>query len=184
MNNNNFYNLSAKTLNNEDIIFSNFKEKVVLIVNVASFWGYTNRDYPQLNELQEKYGPKGFIILGFPCNQFGYQEPGNAIEIPRCLYYVKPGNEFKPNFTIMEKVEVNGEKAHLVFSYLTNSLSSEVSTLISNANKITWNPISRNDIGWNFEKFLIDKKGNPYKRFNHKIPPKEIEKDIIKLLNE
>uniref|UniRef100_A0A8C1TYA2 Glutathione peroxidase n=1 Tax=Cyprinus carpio TaxID=7962 RepID=A0A8C1TYA2_CYPCA len=106
-------------------------------------------------ELQSRY-PHRLVVLGFPCNQFGYQENGSDAEILNSLKYVRPGEGYKPAFTIFEKCIVNGSDAHPEPKYLV------------------WNPICRNDISWNFEKFLIGPEGEPFKRYKlWKVPLKK-----------
>uniref|UniRef100_A0A9J8B0W6 glutathione peroxidase n=1 Tax=Cyprinus carpio carpio TaxID=630221 RepID=A0A9J8B0W6_CYPCA len=103
-----FYDLRATTLEGETIDFNIFRGRVVLIENV-------------LNELQSRY-PHRLVVLGFPCNQFGYQENCSDAEILNSLKYVRPGEGYKPAFTIFEKCIVNGSDAHPVFSYLKDKL--------------------------------------------------------------
>ena len=109
----------ARSLSNVRIdgsrILSEFQHnaKVVLIVNTASFCAYTYQ-YPGFNELQTEFG-NDLVILGFPCNQFGLQEPGVGVEIPNTLRFVRPGGGYVPNFYLSKKIEVNGPKAHELF---------------------------------------------------------------------
>jgi len=177
-----FYDLSAKTLSGTPFPFSKLKGKVTLIVNVASFWGTTVRDYHQLAQLHTKYQDKGLVIIGVPCNQFGHQEPGTADEIPKCLKYVRPGDGFEVPFTLLEKVQVNGAKTHPIYSYLKSSVSPPDNHIMTDINYIIWAPVQRLDLAWNFEKFLIDKEGNTFKRYVEKVAPLEIEADIVALL--
>jgi len=179
----NFYDLQARTLNGDIFQFDQLKNSVVLIVNVASFWGDTTDFYYQLTELHNKY-KDGLVILGFPCNQFGYQEPGKNDEILKCLENVRPGNGYKCPFLLMNKVEVNGKNADKTFLFLKKKLPGPREVLMDDPKFIIWSPVSRNDIVWNFEMFLIDKNGIPFKRVNHTVPPKDLEKDIVMLLNQ
>ncbi len=120
---------SRKTLpefGGETVSFDKYKGNVVIVVNVASFWGLTQTTYTQLNALMLKYGPTArkscsLQVLGFPCAQFANQEPGKDSEIMNTLKYVRPGKNFVPNFTMFSKLEVNGATADGLFSWLTVS---------------------------------------------------------------
>lgn len=112
------HNYSAKTINGTQYIpFSHYAGKHVLIVNVATYWGLTFQ-YVELNALHEEFRDVGFTILGFPCNQFGKQEPGDNNEILPALKYVRPGNGFVPKFPLFEKVDVNGDNEQALFTFL------------------------------------------------------------------
>jgi len=184
-----FYDLTASTLrdadgNSQQIHFSAFKGKVVLIENVASLWGTTTRDYLQMNELLERFGDR-LVILAFPCNQFGHQENGDGEEIRLNLHHVRPGNGFQTKALLMEKVMVNGADAHPVFKWLREKLptpSDDAVSLMGDPGCIIWRPVTRTDISWNFEKFLIDAKGNPVKRYSRHFLTKNIADDIFKLI--
>jgi glutathione peroxidase len=155
------YEFKIKSLQGKEIDFQNYKNKVILIVNTASKCGYTPQ-YAGLQSLYLKYKDSGLVILGFPCNQFGGQEPGDKDEIQNsCLI------NFGVSFPIFEKVEVNGANAHPLFDYVKNSLPGIFG-------------IKR--IPWNFTKFLFDKNGKPIKRFATITKPEKIEADIQKLL--
>uniref|UniRef100_A0A3Q1BH79 Glutathione peroxidase 1 n=1 Tax=Amphiprion ocellaris TaxID=80972 RepID=A0A3Q1BH79_AMPOC len=146
-----FYDLTAKLLTGETFNFSSLQGKVVLIENV-------------MNELHQRYADKGLVILGVPCNQFGHQNE----EILLSLKYVRPGNGFEPKFQLLEKVDVNGKNADPLFVFLRESLpfpSDDPSALISDPKLIIWSPVCRNDVAWNFEKFLIGPDGVPFKRY-------------------
>jgi glutathione peroxidase len=155
-----FYNLEAKKPNGEIIDFSQFKGKTMLIVNTATECGLTPQ-FKGLEELHKKYRSDNFVVLGFPCNQFKNQEPqtnDTMEEICKINHGV--------SFQLTEKVDVNGENTHEVFKFLKSELKG----------------ILGNKIKWNFTKFLIDKEGNPYKRYAPITVPSKIEKDIIKLI--
>ncbi|WP_407938996.1 glutathione peroxidase [Oceanivirga salmonicida] len=154
------YDIEVKKSNGEEIKLSEYKDKVILIVNVASKCGFT-KQYLGLQKLYETYGKDGFIILGFPCNQFGEQEPDPADKVAsECKL------NFGVTFPIMEKIEVNGENEHKLYTYLKE----EKSGLLGSS------------IKWNFTKFLIDKNGNVVKRFAPNTEPEKICDDIEKLL--
>uniref|UniRef100_A0A803TKV6 Glutathione peroxidase n=1 Tax=Anolis carolinensis TaxID=28377 RepID=A0A803TKV6_ANOCA len=178
-----FYDLNATDLQGEKVDFNNFRGRVVLIENVASL-GTTVRDYTQMNLLQSKY-PRRLVVLGFPCNQFGYQENCTNEEILNSLKHVRPGSGFEPNFTLCQKCEVNGKNTHSVFAYLKDKLpypDDNPSCLMMEPKFILWSPVSRNDISWNFEKFLVGPEGEPFKRYSPRFLTTNIEPDIQRLL--
>lgn len=182
----NFLQFSAKTLKGEKIDFKQYEGKVILVVNVASLWDTTKRDYPMMNELLDKFAGK-LVVLGFPSNQFGHQENGNGIEILNTLKYVRPGNGFEPKFPVFEKLEVNGENAHPIFKFLRERLplpSDDSTSFMTSASKILWAPVSRNDIAWNFEKFLITPDGKPHRRYSRHYIMMNIQSEIKKLIEE
>jgi glutathione peroxidase len=157
---NDFYQLSATSLQGQQIEFNDFKDKVVLIVNTASQCGFTPQ-YEGLQTLHEKYHSQGLVIIGFPCNQFGKQEPGDATQIKQgCLI------NYGVDFQIMGKVDVNGEHAHPVFRHLKSALPGFITRKIK----------------WNFTKFLIGKDGMAIKRFAPFTKPDAIENSIKKAL--
>lgn len=155
------YNHTINSLQGKEINFADFKDKVMLIVNTASKCGFTPQ-YEGLQKLHETYKDQGLVIIGFPCNQFGNQEPGNATEISEnCLV------NYGVSFLITEKIEVNGPNTHPIFKFLKESIPGILGT---------------EDIKWNFTKFLIDKKGVPIKRFAPTVEPSEMEGEIKELL--
>lgn len=154
-------------MDGKDVPMSKYKGNVCLCVNVASKWGLTKKNYTQLPKLYEDYGERGLKILAFPCNQFAMQEPGTHEEI---LNFVKTFDEnMTDKLDFFEKADVNGANAREVFSFLKQKLP--------NANKSS-------DIRWNFEKFLVDHEGNPYKRFDRTAPPYDLKDDIEILLKK
>ncbi|KAG3112157.1 hypothetical protein PI124_g7755 [Phytophthora idaei] len=134
---------------------------VILVVNVASECGYTNKNYRELQELYEKYHDEGFTVLGFPCNQFGGQEPGTAEDI---LKFTQ--EKYPVTFPLFAKVDVNGENAHPLFKFLKEKLDGFITS----------------DIKWNFTKFLIVNH-EPFKRYGTTTSPLEIENDIVQALH-
>jgi glutathione peroxidase len=157
----NFYQFTARSLQGKDIKMEQYKGKVVLVVNTASKCGFTPQ-YEGLEEIYKRYSERGLVILGFPCNQFGNQEPGSEKEIAEgCLI------NYGVSFPVFSKIEVNGDNTHPIFKYLKKSLPGFLSRKIR----------------WNFTKFLIDANGNPVKRFSPVIKPEQIVPDIEKLLN-
>lgn len=140
-----------------------------------------------MNELQERYAAKGLVILGVPCNQFGHQENCKNDEILVSLKYLRPGKGFEPKFQLLEKVDVNGKDAHPLFVFLREMLptpSDDPSSLMTDPKLIMWSPVCRNDVAWNFEKFLIGSDGVPFKRYSRMFLTSDIEGDIKKLLSQ
>lgn len=155
-----FYNLSATSIDGHLVEMSTYRGKLVLIVNTASECGLTPQ-YEGLESLYREYKDRGLVILGFPCNQFGKQEPGDEASIMEgCL------NDYEVTFPVFAKVKVNGKFAHPLFKYLKNSLSG----------------ILGRRIKWNFTKFLVDVNGSPIKRFAPTDNAAGIEKTIRVLL--
>lgn len=155
-----FYDYKVKNISGEDVSMSEYKGKVVLIVNTASKCGFT-KQYEGLEELYEKYKDQGFVILGFPCNQFGAQEPGGNEEIKNFCT-----STFSVSFPMMSKIDVNGDDADPLYKFLKKEKGG----------------ILGDDIKWNFTKFLIDGEGNVVDRFASQKTPKALEKEVEKLL--
>jgi glutathione peroxidase len=153
-----FYDFVVKNSKNEDVKLSDYKGKAVLIVNVASKCGYTNQ-YEGLQKLYADYSAKGFVVLGFPSNQFFGQEPGTNEEIQNFCKL-----NYNVNFPVFAKVDVNGNDAIPLYKWLTKHEKF--------SGRITWN----------FNKFLINQKGELVQRFGSKQTPAEIEPEIKKLL--
>ena len=154
------YDFSAKSLAGEDTALKQFAGKVLLIVNTASACGFTPQ-YKGLEALQQKYGARGFSVLGFPCNQFGRQEPGSAAEIGEFC-----SSNYAVSFPMFDKIEVNGDGAHPLYQHLRR----EKSGLLGSAVK------------WNFTKFLVDRSGKVVGRYAPIATPESIAKDIEALL--
>ncbi|PRW33989.1 glutathione peroxidase [Chlorella sorokiniana] len=153
------YDYSVKSIDGKDINMSQFKGKVLLIINVASACGFTPQ-YTEMTELQNKYNGQGLEVLAFPCNQFGAQEPGSNSEIKS--FAERKG--FKgPMFA---KSDVNGPDALPLFGYLKSAQGGLLTA----------------DIKWNFTKFLVDRSGNVVKRYGSTTSPMQIESDIKALL--
>ncbi|XP_015362655.1 epididymal secretory glutathione peroxidase [Marmota monax] len=177
------YNYEAFTLNGmERIQFKQYEGKYILFVNVATYCGLTAQ-YPELNELQEELKPFGFVVLGFPCNQFGKQEPGDNTEILPGLKYVRPGGGYIPNFQLFEKGDVNGEKEQKVFTFLKHSCP-HPSEMLGSLKYISWEPIKVHDIRWNFEKFLVGPDGVPVMRWFHRATISRVKSDILVYLKQ
>jgi len=155
------YDFTAKSLQGKDVPLSDFKDKVLLIVNTASKCGFTPQ-YAGLESLYEKLNAKGLAILGFPCNQFGQQEPGGPEEIGAFCQM-----NYGVSFPMFDKIDVNGPKAHPLYQYLKNEQPGVLGT---------------KNIKWNFTKFLVDRGGKVVDRFAPMTKPEDIEKSIAKVL--
>ena len=154
--NNSIYDFKVKDINGDEIALSKFAGKVLLIVNVASKCGFTPQ-YKGLEEIYEKF--KGeVVVLGFPCNQFGHQEPGNADEIKNFCSL-----NYDVKFPLFEKIDVNGANAHPLYGFLKESKPGLLGT---------------EAIKWNFTKFLANKKGEVVKRYAPNDAPSKIESDL------
>uniref|UniRef100_A0A8B9WWJ2 Glutathione peroxidase n=1 Tax=Bos mutus grunniens TaxID=30521 RepID=A0A8B9WWJ2_BOSMU len=171
------YEYGALTIDGEEYIpFKQYTGKYILFVNVASY-GLTGQ-YVELNALQEELEPFGLVILGFPCNQFGKQEPGENSEILATLKYVRPGGGFTPNFQLFEKGDVNGEKEQKFYTFLKNSCP-PTSELLGSPDRLFWEPMKVHDIRWNFEKFLVGPDGIPIMRWYHRTTVNSVKMDIL-----
>ena len=154
------YQFEAELLDGKNKSFADYEGKVLLIVNTASKCGFTPQ-FSGLEKLYEKYKDQGFEVLGFPCNQFGGQDPGSNEQIG--AYCQK---NYGVNFPMFAKVDVKGPEAHILFRYLTNNSKG----------------ILGNGIKWNFTKFVIDAEGNPVKRYAPITSPLKMEQLIVSLL--
>jgi glutathione peroxidase len=155
-----FHQFHARTLEGEFAPFAQFEGKVILVVNTASRCGFTPQ-YEGLEKLYRKYSGSGFVILGFPCNQFGNQEPGDAATIREgCLA------RYGVSFPIFEKIEVKGPHAHPLFVWLTKKLPAMFGRAVR----------------WNFTKFLIGRDGMPLRRFGPSTKPEKMDGLIQKAL--
>lgn len=153
---------TVKNSQQKPVSLDQYKGKVVLVVNTASKCGFTNQ-YEGLEELYKTYKDQGLEILAFPCNQFLHQEPGTDKEIAEFCQL-----NFGVSFPVHAKVNVNGTKADPLFKWLRKETPK--------------NPLISSAVKWNFTKFLIDKEGNPVKRYPPQKDPSKIAKDIEKLL--
>ncbi len=154
------YDYQVKNMDENDISLSNYKDKVLLIVNTATGCGFTPQ-YNGLQELYEKYRSKGFEILDFPCNQFGNQAPGSEEEIQAFCQL-----RYRITFPQFAKIDVNGENEEPLYTFL----------------KTQQGGLMGPKIKWNFTKFLVNRKGEVVKRYAPATTPRSIEKDIQKLL--
>lgn len=157
---NNFYQFSATTLQGKEVKMEEFKGKAILVVNTASKCGFTPQ-YAGLEELYKKHKDEGFVVLGFPCNQFANQEPGDEKSISEgCLI------NYGVTFPMFSKINVNGKNAHPLFKFLKKELGGALGSSIK----------------WNFTKFLIDTDGKPVKRFAPIVKPGKLEPEVLQLL--
>ena len=155
------YNFSVQDAELKDVSLKDYKGKVLLVVNVASYCGLTYQ-YESLEKLYKKYQNKDFEILGFPCNQFAFQEPGNNKDIKKFC-----DSKYGITFKIFNKINVNGSKEDPFYAFLKKARPGVGGT---------------KPIKWNFTKFLISKDGEVVNRFSPQVEPMEIESNILELL--
>jgi len=155
------YAFKVQTITGDEVKLGRYKNQVMLIVNTASKCGFTPQ-YEGLEALYAKYRDKGLVVLGFPCNQFGRQEPGNESEIAEFCQL-----NYGVSFPMFAKVDVNGDDADPLFKYLKKSQKG----LLGSEN-----------IKWNFTKFLVNRDGKVVARFAPTVKPQDLAKDIEKLL--
>ena len=147
-----FYDFKVKDIEGKDFDLASLKGKKVLVVNTASKCGNTPQ-YEQLQELYEKYGDKDFTIIGFPANNFGQQEPGTNKEIEEFCT-----KNYGVTFQMMDKISVKGDDMHPLYQWLTQKSK---------------NGVLDSEVGWNFQKYLIDEKGNLIKMVAPKVKPND-----------
>jgi glutathione peroxidase len=157
----NVHDFSARAIDGVDRSLAEYKGKVLLIVNVASKCGFTPQ-YTGLEALQRKFADRGFAVLGFPCDQFGHQEPGNEEEIRKFCSL-----NYDVTFPMFAKIEVNGAGAHPLYEHLKSSAKGVLGT---------------EGIKWNFTKFLIDRDGRVVRRYAPTDKPESLVSDIEVLL--
>ena len=177
------HQFQALSIDGEPVSMEQFAGKVLLIVNVASECGLTPQ-YEKLEDLQRKYEDRGFRVLGFPCNQFGSQEPGSDAEIQQFCSL-----NYGVSFPMFSKVDVNGEDAHPLFVYLRRSTAESVNgsgpgaeMLDKHLEKNHPDLMEGSNIRWNFTKFLIDSEGNVVKWFEPTVEPDALTDEIEALL--
>lgn len=156
----NFHQHTANSLGGQPVPMADYAGKVVLVVNTASHCGFTPQ-YAGLETLYQKYAAQGLVVLGFPCNQFGKQEPGSADDIAQTCHI-----NYGVSFPMFAKIEVNGTAAHPLFRYLKKALPGVLGERIK----------------WNFTKFLIGRDGKPIKRFAPFTKPEKMEAAIVAAL--
>ncbi len=155
------YDFSVKDADMKELSLESYKEKILLIVNVASYCGLTYQ-YEGIENLYKKYKDQGFEVLAFPCNQFAFQEPGTNQEIKKFC-----DTKYGVTFKIFNKIHVNGSKSNPLYQFLKEQLPGVAGTT---------------QIKWNFTKFLINRNGEVIERFSPQAEADEIEASIIKLL--
>ena len=157
----NVYDFTVRDLHEREVPLSRFRGEVLLIVNTASHCGFTPQ-YTGLNALHKELAPRGFSVLAFPCNQFGAQEPGDAMVIERFCQQI-----YGVRFPIFAKIAVNGAEAHPLYRWLKGEARGVLGT---------------QSIKWNFTKFLVDREGKPVRRMGSIVKPQAIRPRIEKLL--
>ncbi|MFZ9993740.1 MAG: glutathione peroxidase [Steroidobacteraceae bacterium] len=155
------YEMTAKDIEGHELSLASLQGRVLLIVNVASRCGFTPQ-YAGLEALQRQYGDRGLTVLGFPCDQFGHQEPGDEAEIRNFCQ-----TQYDVSFPMFSKIEVNGAGAHPLYAYLKSQAKGVLGT---------------EAIKWNFTKFLIDREGRVVKRYAPQDKPEDLASDIEALL--
>jgi len=155
------YDLPVTALGGQPTTLAQYEGKVLLIVNVASHCGFTPQ-YEGLEQLQREYAPRGFLVLGFPCNQFGAQEPGNAEEIATFC-----STTYDVTFPLFDKIDVNGANAHPLYQFLKSEAPGLLGTEM---------------IKWNFTKFLVDRSGKVVSRHGSNETPASLRAQIEALL--
>ena len=157
----NIYDCGIKTMDGQDKLLGDYKGKVLLIVNTASKCGFTPQ-YQGLEDLYRRYKDRGFVVLAFPCNQFGHQEPGSESEIQQFCT-----TRYDVSFPVFAKIEVNGANAHPFYRYLKDEKPGVLGTKA---------------IKWNFTKFLVDRSGHVVRRYAPADKPESLIGDIEQLL--
>lgn len=154
------YEFNAKDLNGNEVDFAQFKDKVLLIVNTASKCGFTPQ-FEGLEKLYQSYKDQGLVVIGFPCNQFGSQDPGSNEEIGEFCQ-----KNYGVSFLMMQKIEVNGDNEHPLYTWLKKQEGGFLT----------------DGIKWNFTKFLVNRRGEVVDRYAPTTKPEAIEPEIVKLL--
>jgi len=157
----NIYDFEVMNIDQKKVSFSEFKNKVLVIVNTASQCGFTSQ-YKGLEELYDKYKDQGVLVLGFPCNQFGGQEPGDEEEIKKFCQL-----NYEVKFPLFKKIDVNGENADPLYKYLTTQAPGILGTT---------------KVKWNFTKFIVDRQGNVVTRLAPQDSADKVEKEILPLI--
>lgn len=157
----NIYDCDIKTMDGQDKLLVDYKGKILLIVNTASKCGFTPQ-YQGLEDLYRRYKDRGFVVLAFPCNQFGHQEPGSESEIQHFCT-----TRYDVSFPVFAKIEVNGANAHPLYRYLKDEKPGVLGTKA---------------IKWNFTKFLVDRSGHVVRRYAPADKPESLIGDIEQLL--
>ena len=176
------YDLKVKNRNGEEVSISEFKGKVLIIVNTATGCGFTPQ-YEGLEKLYKEYHDKGLEILDFPCNQFGNQAPGNDDEIHEFCSL-----KYNTTFDQFMKIDVNGENEDPIFTYIKNEVKEDAISGLKNkmamkaVEKISTTCKKKGDIKWNFTKFIVDREGNVVARYSPTFKPEDMEEKVKELL--
>ena len=176
------YDYTVKNRNGEDISISNYKGKIIIIVNTATGCGFTPQ-YEGLEKLYKKYHNEGLEILDFPCNQFGNQAPGSDDEIHEFCRF-----KYDTSFDQFSKIDVNGENESPLYTFIKKEITED--TIDGMKNKLSMKAIEKisstaknpEDIKWNFTKFLVDRNGKVVKRYSPTFKPEDMEEKIKELL--
>lgn len=176
------YDYKVKNRFGDEVSLSDFKGKVLIVVNTATGCGFTPQ-YEGLEELYRKYHDKGLEILDFPCNQFGNQAPGSIDEIHDfCVF------KYNTTFDQFAKIEVNGPNEEPLYTYLKNSIEEDKIEGVKNKmsmkaiEKLSKSTKDKKDIKWNFTKFLIDREGNVVERYSPTFKPVDMENKIKEII--
>ena len=178
----NIYDLKVKNGRGEDVSLSDYKDKVLLIVNTATGCGFTPQ-YEGLENMYKKFHDKGLEILDFPCNQFGNQAPGSDDEIHEFCSF-----KYNTTFDQFSKIEVNGENENPLYTYIKNEIKEDIIEGMKNkmamkaVEKISSTCKKQGDIKWNFTKFLVDRNGNVVARYSPTFKPEDMEEKIKELI--
>ncbi len=176
------YDYTVKNRNGEDVSISDYKGKVLLIVNTATGCGFTPQ-YEGLEKLYKEYHDQGLEILDFPCNQFGSQAPGSDDEIHEFCQL-----KYNTSFDQFTKIDVNGENASPLYTFIKGEVKEDIIDGMKNklamgaVEKISTTCKNPGDIKWNFTKFLVDKEGNVVARYSPTYKPEDMEEKIKELL--
>ncbi len=157
----NIYDIKVTAIDGQTQLLEEYRGRVLLIVNVASKCGFTGQ-YAGLESLYRKYCDRGFVVLGFPCDQFGHQEPGDEAEIKKFCSLT-----YEVSFPMFAKIHVNGDDAHPLYQFLKSAKRGFLGS--------SW-------IKWNFTKFLVDRDGKVVNRFSPTVTPEQLDKDVDSLL--
>ena len=176
------YDYSVKNRNGEEVSISNFKGKVLLIVNTATGCGFTPQ-YEGLEKLYKEYHDNGLEILDFPCNQFGKQAPGSDDEIHEFCQL-----KYNTSFDQFSKIDVNGDNECPLYTFIKNEIKEDLIDGLKNKmamaaiDKISTTCTKEGDIKWNFTKFLVDREGNVVERYSPTFNPADLEEKIKELI--
>ncbi|MVP01080.1 glutathione peroxidase [Paenibacillus lutrae] len=178
------YEYSARNIRGTETKLEEYKGKVLVLVNTASKCGFTSQ-YADLQKLYDKYRDRGLVVLGFPCNQFGEQEPGTNEEVHTFCQLT-----YGVSFPLFEKIDVRGEDKHPLFAYLTEQKPFEGFDLNHPSGKMLNAFIQEkqphllhgNDVKWNFTKFLVSRDGEVVQRFESTVDPLDMEQEIEAVL--